>query len=376
MASITKSDNGTWQYRVSYKDKSTGKYRTKSHSGYTRKSECISAARKIEEMKDNDANLAKQDMTVKNYYNYWINTFKLPGLAESTQQRYRQLLDEIDIYFSDKLMIDVTRAEYQNFLTEYGKTRSKATVKQTNTSFRGMASEALDEGVIHHNFTRNAKVVAGVAPRDPHAKFLQLADFEKLIKYSRAMMSFNNTSIWEVYFVTQTGCRYEESTALSWDNVDFDEGTVTISQAYSIRSKKITSTKNLPSYRKLHVSKQLMTRLRILKTEQTDYFASKGYKNEGNFVFRNKKKQVPGNTACNTAVKDVLKAAEITKMINFHDVRHTHASYLFAKKHTLLYVSRRLGHANPSITLNTYSHVMTHTLDVEDERLNEEFDKI
>jgi len=195
MASITKTKSGKWQYRVSYYDPHQEKYRTKSRGGFERKSACIQEARKIEEMKFNDADIAKQDMTVRNYYEWWINTFKLAGLAESTQQRYIQLLDVIDEYFPDELLIDITRPKYQRFLNDYGKTRSMATVKQTNISFRGMAAEALDEGVIKHNFTRNIKVTAGVAPRDPHAKFLQIADFERLIKYSRSMMSFNNTSI-------------------------------------------------------------------------------------------------------------------------------------------------------------------------------------
>lgn len=376
MASITKMKSGKWQYRVSYKDENTGKFRTKSKGGFDRKTECLAAARKVEEMKSNDANLAKQDMTVHNYYNWWIETFKLPGLAESTQQRYKQLLDVIDEYFPDELLIDVTRPEYQDFLNKYGQTRSKATVKQTNTSFRGMAAEALDEGVIKHNFTRNSKVVAGIPPRDPNAKFLQIDDFEKLIKFSRSMMSFNNTSMWEVYFCTQTGCRFEESAALSWDNVDFNEETVTFSQAFSIRERKIKSTKNMSSYRKIHVSDQCMHRLKLLKQEQKEYFESIHYKNKSNFVFRNKKRQIPGNTACNTSVKKALKKANVKKIINFHDVRHTHASYLFAKGHTLLYVSKRLGHANPTITLNTYTHVMSQTLETEDNKLNSEFDNI
>jgi integrase len=39
-------------------------------------------------------------------------------------------------------------------------------------------------------------------------------------------------------------------------------------------------------------------------------------------------------------------------------LRHTHASTLIAGGVDVLTVSRRLGHALPSITLNTYSHLI------------------
>jgi integrase len=45
--------------------------------------------------------------------------------------------------------------------------------------------------------------------------------------------------------------------------------------------------------------------------------------------------------------------------IRFHDLRHTHAAELLRRGTPLKTVSERLGHANATITLNTYAHVMT-----------------
>lgn len=42
--------------------------------------------------------------------------------------------------------------------------------------------------------------------------------------------------------------------------------------------------------------------------------------------------------------------------IRIHDLRHSHASYLFKKKIPIDLISRRLGHSSVSITLNTYIH--------------------
>ena len=41
-----------------------------------------------------------------------------------------------------------------------------------------------------------------------------------------------------------------------------------------------------------------------------------------------------------------------------HSLRHTHASMLIAAGVDILTISRRLGHASPSITLDVYGHLV------------------
>jgi len=43
--------------------------------------------------------------------------------------------------------------------------------------------------------------------------------------------------------------------------------------------------------------------------------------------------------------------------LRFHDLRHCFASLLIAQGADVVFVSRQLGHANPSITLLVYSHL-------------------
>jgi integrase len=44
--------------------------------------------------------------------------------------------------------------------------------------------------------------------------------------------------------------------------------------------------------------------------------------------------------------------------VRFHDLRHTHATQLLRAGVDVATVSKRLGHANPAITLRVYSHVL------------------
>src|SRR5262249_49730306 len=49
--------------------------------------------------------------------------------------------------------------------------------------------------------------------------------------------------------------------------------------------------------------------------------------------------------------------------ITLHSLRHTHASMLIAAGMDILTISRRLGHANPTITLGVYGHLIHGTDD-------------
>jgi integrase len=45
--------------------------------------------------------------------------------------------------------------------------------------------------------------------------------------------------------------------------------------------------------------------------------------------------------------------------VTLHTLRHTHASQLIASGMDILTISRRLGHASPTITLSVYGHLLT-----------------
>ena len=54
--------------------------------------------------------------------------------------------------------------------------------------------------------------------------------------------------------------------------------------------------------------------------------------------------------------QDACAALELPR-VSFHALRHTHASALIAAGLDILAISRRLGHANPTVTLNVYGHL-------------------
>ena len=55
--------------------------------------------------------------------------------------------------------------------------------------------------------------------------------------------------------------------------------------------------------------------------------------------------------------KSLLSEAGLPE-IRFHDLRHTAASLMLNNGVPVIVVSRRLGHAKPSITLDIYGHLI------------------
>jgi integrase len=61
--------------------------------------------------------------------------------------------------------------------------------------------------------------------------------------------------------------------------------------------------------------------------------------------------------------KPLLKKAGLPHTVRFHDLRHTCATLLLSKNVNPKVVSEMLGHANVTVTLDTYSHVLPHMQD-------------
>lgn len=372
MASIQKTESGKWQYRVSYKDKKTGKFRTKNET-FIRKSDAINAARKLEMDKDVDADISKKNITFLEYYDEWITTYRLEGVSDGTATRYKHLKKIINEYFPNELLVDITKEKYQKFINQYGKKLAMRSIQKDNSYIRGMSKEAVYEGIIPRDFTHNIKLVAGKPTRNPNAKFLELNDFIKLKNHAKARASLLNTSAWEVYFACESGARYEEIAALSWDCVNFEMNTILFDKAYDSKKKRNKSTKNTPSYRTIGMPKVCMDNLKILKTQQEKYFYDHNFQDPENHVFLDKSRLPTSNKGVNTMLQTLLDECKITKKIKFHDLRHTHVAYLFYKKFDLLYVSKRLGHKSYEQTLKTYSHVMNQGIIEQNKRLDEVF---
>lgn len=76
-------------------------------------------------------------------------------------------------------------------------------------------------------------------------------------------------------------------------------------------------------------------------------------------VFQNQFHTIPTSNALNKCLRSIMDDAGIVKQgFHFHSLRHVHVAYLLGQGVDVYAISKRLGHANVTITLNTYSYLI------------------
>ena len=167
------------------------------------------------------------------------------------------------------------------------------------------------------------------------------------------------------------GLRKGELLALEWDDVDFDNDTVTVSKAVSVvGGKQITKEpKTKTSRRTVSIPHFLTQRIKALKMERIKYRLRLGdYWQGGEWLFIQENGKQMSYSTPYSAFHDTIVRYNIGKKpdkqlpaIPFHGLRHTSATLLIASKQDLRTVSSRLGHAQASTTMNIYAHALQET---------------
>jgi integrase len=158
-----------------------------------------------------------------------------------------------------------------------------------------------------------------------------------------------------------TGMRRGELVALRWGSIDLDNKVLRVREAleqtvsHGVRIKK---PKSKAGRRDIALPDIVVNVLREQRRAQLELRVTLGLGKlaDDAFVFGH----LDGSPTTPKAVSlEWAKVADAIGMgdITFHALRHTHASQLIAAGVDVVTISKRLGHANPSVTLSTYSHL-------------------
>ena len=148
-----------------------------------------------------------------------------------------------------------------------------------------------------------------------------------------------------------SGLRIGELCALTWEDVDFENGVVRVEktlQRVPMRSENnktsvvITSPKSKTSVREIPIPAFVMD---ILKRSRHS---------DNCYILSGTNRPVEPRTMQNR-FKAVLKECGI-RSANFHLLRHTYATVCIESGFDAKTVSELLGHSNVNITLNRYVH--------------------
>lgn len=162
-----------------------------------------------------------------------------------------------------------------------------------------------------------------------------------------------------ISFAVFTGCRMGEILGAAWSHIDFKCGQFHVCRAF--KEGRFQEPKTRTSYRRLTLPAFLLNELKAwrLSCPQSPY----------DLVFPNLDGQPTSHAnLLQRGFYPALKRAGLRR-IRFHDLRHTFASLLISNGEDIVRVSRLMGHANASITLNIYSHLMPREHDPSADRL-------
>lgn len=371
MASISKK-NGKWSVRVSYYDE-LGNRHFKNKNGFTRKKEAEQWALDLEQSKF-DASIGKVETedSFPDYFLRWYHAFKEPTLSLATKRRYLITHKVVEQFFAGFKLTQITRLQYQQFLNEYGKTHSIASSQKVNTQIKACIHDALDDGHIKFDFTKKSKIT-GRAGKDISLKFLDADDMIKLISYLKLDINPIHPTKMMALTALYTGARFEEIAGLTWHDISPKFGTISINKAWNtLENNGFKVTKNDQSNRIIRVNSELFDMLEYYHDAQKMLDLS----NTKDLLFVRSNGKIPSSNASNNMLRTALKKIKSKKIITFHGLRHTHASYLLYKGVSIYYISERLGHASYTVTMNIYSHVLHEMEQAENKKLVKALDEL
>lgn len=345
-----------WYCRVSYKDKN-GKYRTKSKFGFDTKKEAQVAESKIKLQAEQGIGFEENANTFANYFEKWCYTYKIGQYSKSTDIKYEREIRYVHQYFGLTLLEEITREMYQDYLNMRGKGNGKDTVDKVHSKLSGCLKLALADGLIKKDPTFNA-VKRYDKKSSKRKKYMNYTDAEKLTNY---LMQSDTLPDLMLLIALTTGLRIGEVYALKYDNIT--ESTLTVKNGYDYNyTHDFTSCKNESSKRTIVITKQLYLAVQRHRLKHRKY-------NDQALFLNDKNRERITHTGLTKHYNQVLKKLNIPR-VRIHDLRHTHASVLIFKGLDIMYISKRLGHANITETLKTYAHIIDEMQQSQEENIS------
>jgi integrase len=163
----------------------------------------------------------------------------------------------------------------------------------------------------------------------------------------------------QIFLASGLGLRISEILGLTWDNIDFNENTITINKI-TVRNEGtviLKSPKTESSERTISAPLEIMNMLKSHKKKQLEDKLRGLYTNKLNLLFLDKDEKPIAQDVLSKKFSRFLRDNNLDH-IRFHDLRHSHVTLLIKSKVPIKVISERVGHSNINTTLNIYAHTL------------------
>ncbi|HDH5636948.1 TPA: site-specific integrase [Staphylococcus aureus] len=334
-------DGKKWQYEFKHEGK---RYRKK---GFRTKREANSAGLdKLNELRSG-FNI-DNGITLEEYFENWIKTYKEPVVKESTYNLYRFALKHLKEHKIGSMELSkLNKQVYQKFINDYSKNHAQGTIRKTNGAIRSALDDALYDGLILKNPTYKVNYKAGKPTKSEKEKFISITEYETLKAHVKKKQTRSSLAL---FIMICTGCRVSGATNIKVEHINQVKNTIFIDE------------------RKTDTSPRYISIARSDMKHIMDVINSFAISYDG-YIFKEAGSIISPKTI-NKVLKTACKHNNIPIIIS-HALRHTHCSYLLAKGVSIHYISKRLGHKNIAITTSVYSHLLEEKFNEEDNKTTE-----
>ena len=299
-------------------------------------------------------------ITVTEFFDRWLKDWAEANTSPKTLQRYvqnvRSYIDpNIGLLQLQKLRPVQLSELYAMLLREGGHNGRKLSARSVGNVHRllhGALVHAVTWGIILQNPSDSVS-----PPRSEAVEIEILHDGEAKELLDR----LRGTSLYMIAVLgLATGMRRGEMLALRWQDISGDKIRVERSLEQSkLGGLRFKTPKTRAGKRTISIPPSIVAELRKHRLAQQERWLALGLGriSEDGLVLAawDGKPQKP-----DTVSKDwCLHVGNVT----LHSLRHTHASQLIAAGMDVVSVSRRLGHAKPTVTLGVYAHLFSNSGD-------------
>jgi integrase len=359
---IRERGEGSWEVRIAGGRDEKGKRRTITKTVRGNKED---ANKKLTEMlreRDTGSAIDPSKTTLGQYLDTWLADIRV---EPKTRERYAGLIQhQIKPWLGVAILQELSNQAVKSW---HATLRTKGAVKGRN---RG--GPLSDRSVLHaHRVLATAlgeaqriKLIASnpaaeiKQPKVQTAKKMQILKDGKPREVLEKLAGHDLCPI--VHLALATGMRRGELLALAWASVDLNRATVRVERSLEQTKAglRFKQPKTEAGTRTIIIPASAVQVLREHRVRQLELRIKLGLGKEpaDALVFAELDGSPMDPNKLSKGWKRACKSLNLPA-IDFHGLRHTHASALIAAKEDIVKVSRRLGHGSPAITLSVYAHL-------------------
>ena len=356
--SIRQRKDGTWEARFTTgRDPGTGKQIQRSKYFKTQR-EAAKFLQKTLAAIDSGTYVEPSKMTVAQWLEAWLVEYT-GDVKPYTKRAYATNIKNHIIPALGALRLEkLTPLQVQKFYNECmrePKNLKPKTVKNIHGVLHSALKQAVMNGLIRSNPTESCTI--------PRIERIEIKPFDDAAE--KSFLQAIEGDKYERLFIVDlyTGMRKGEILGLRWSDIDFDQGTITISKQLQVEPFKggryyLAPLKN-DKERVITPAPYVMQILRDQRRHQNEARLLAGNAwDEGDIpglVFTNEIGMHLCHQTIGARYKKLVKAAGLPDA-RFHDLRHSYAVAAIRAGDDIKTVQSNLGHHSAAFTLDTYAH--------------------